>query len=137
MGVATSRVSPLEWTNTGRLVPVAMIESHRDSSRSDQGIRRATSPGSGWACSEVCGEACGGACGEACGEAVGEDDSGSAVCMASPPAPAPRVSWDQLERLHHIGSGEFCDVWAAQLTSLGSTRCSAPVAVKARAALEP
>mgnify|MGYP004277374317 CR=1 FL=1 len=27
----------------------------------------------------------------------------------------PRVSWGQLEGLHHIGSGEFCDVWAAHL----------------------
>ena len=27
----------------------------------------------------------------------------------------PSVSWGQLEGLHHMGSGEFCDVWAAHL----------------------
>lgn len=63
-------------------------------------------------------------------EAAGENTAGSSACIAR--LPAPRVSWEQLERLHHLGSGEFCSVWAAQLTP-DSQLGSVPVALKARA----
>ena len=82
-----------------------------------------------------------------CEAASSEDGAGSSDARTArlPAPPVPRVSWGQLEGLHHIGSGEFCDVWAAQLrgaqltTTLGATlgatqQCSVPVAVKARAA---
>ena len=81
-----------------------------------------------------------------CEAASSEDGAGSSDARTArlPAPPVPRVSWGQLEGLHHIGSGEFCDVWAAhlrgaQLTTLVATlgatqQCSVPVAVKARAA---
>ena len=119
MGGTTSRVVPvpLEWTEAGSLAPIAMVESTRDSSQS----KRSIDAGSRWASeSEVAGQS-GGCLPHVCHPLLADDVPCTGVhlsplFLSTAKCNAPRVSWEQVKLLDHLGSGEFCSVWGAHLT---------------------